>query len=163
MTLGRMQLLGDSLVIQYAATMGVAMVPVLELRGSIPFGLALGLSPGMVYVVSVLGNLFPVPAVMLFVRSVFQWLRKWSRWDRRIDWLETRAHLKGRFIQKYRLLGLVLLVAIPLPGTGAWTGALVATLLNIRIRVALPCILFGVLIAGGIMMATSLGLIHIFS
>ena len=151
----------ESLLIQYAATMGVSMVPVLELRGAIPFGLAFGLSPLSVYIVSVIGNLIPVPAVMLLIRSVFQWLRRWQWWENKINWLETRAHLKGRFVRKYRLFGLVLLVAIPLPGTGAWTGALVATLLNIRIRVALPCILIGVLIAGGITMSVALGLRHI--
>lgn len=152
--------LEDSLLIQYAATMGVSMIPVLELRGAIPFGLAMGLSAPMVYVVSVIGNLLPVPAVMLLIRSVFQWFRKWRLWETRIDWLETRAHLKGRFVRKYRLLGIILLVAIPLPGTGAWTGALVATLLNIRIRLALPCILIGILIAGAITLAIALGLIH---
>ena len=153
--------MGDSLLLQCAATMGVAMVPVLELRGAIPFGLALGLAPGTAYLLSVIGNLIPVPFVMLLVRSVFQWLRRWHWWDRKITWLETRAHLKGRVVKKYRLPGLILLVAIPLPGTGAWTGALVATLLDIRLRVALPCILVGVLIAGGITLAVASGVIHL--
>lgn len=151
----------DPLLAKCAATMGIAMVPVLELRGSIPFGLTLGLSPEMAFVMSVIGNLIPVPAVMLLIRSVFQWLSRWPWWERKIAWLETRAHLKGRMVKKYRLLGLTLLVAIPLPGTGAWTGALVATLLDIRIRIALPCIFVGVLIAGGIIIAVSCGVIHI--
>ena len=137
------------------------MVPVLELRGAIPFGLAMGLSPGLAYLVSVVGNLIPVPFVMLLIRSFFRWLRRWPRWDRRITRTIDRAHLKGRLVRKYRLLGLVLLVAIPLPGTGAWTGALVATLLNIRMRVALPCIFLGVLIAGGITLAVACGVIHL--
>ena len=153
--------MGDSLLFQCAATMGVAMVPVLELRGAIPFGLALGLTPGTAYVVSVIGNLIPVPFIMLLIRSVFLWLRRWPRWDRIITGLETKAHLKGEVVRKYRLVGLVLLVAIPLPGTGAWTGALVATLLDIRMRVALPCILIGVLIAGGITLAVACGVVHL--
>ena len=153
--------MGDSLLIECAATMGVAMVPVLELRGAIPFGLTLGLSPGTAYVMAVIGNLIPVPFVILLIRTVFQWLRRWPWWEDKITRLETRAHLQGRLVRKYRLLGLTLLVAIPLPGTGAWTGALVASLLNIRMRVALPCILVGVLLAGGVTRAVACGVIHL--
>ncbi len=142
--------------------MGVAMVPVLELRGAIPFGLALGLPASLVYVISVIGNLIPVPAIMLFIRTLFRWLRRRPWWGEKIDKLENRAHLKGRLVRKYRIPGLILLVAIPLPGTGAWTGALVATLFDIRIGVALPAILAGVLIAGGVMTAVSCGVLSLF-
>ena len=152
----------ESLLMQCAATMGVAMVPVLELRGAIPFGLALGLPASLVYVISVIGNLIPVPAIMLFIRTLFRWLRRRPWWGEKIDKLEKRAHLKGRMVRKYRIPGLILLVAIPLPGTGAWTGALVATLFDIRIGVALPSILAGVLIAGGIMTAVSCGVLSLF-
>ena len=147
---------------QCAATMGVAMVPVLELRGAIPFGLALGLPASLVYVISVIGNLIPVPAIMLFIRTLFRWLRRRPWWGEKSDKLENRAHLKGRMVRKYRIPGLILLVAIPLPGTGAWTGALVATLFDIRIGVALPAILAGVLIAGGVMTAVSCGVLSLF-
>ncbi len=149
------------MLFQCAATMGVAMVPVLELRGAIPFGVALGLSPGLAYLMAVIGNLIPVPFVMLLIRSVFRWLRRWDRWDQLIVKLETRAEDKGELVRKYSLVGLILLVAVPLPGTGAWTGALVATLLDIRMQVALPCILVGVLIAGGITLAVTCGVIHL--
>ncbi|MDD7288609.1 MAG: small multi-drug export protein [Clostridiales bacterium] len=152
----------ESLLMQCAATMGVAMVPVLELRGAIPFGLALGLPASLVYVISVIGNLIPVPAIMLFIRTLFRWLRRRPWWGEKIDKLENRAHLKGRMVRKYRIPGLILLVAIPLPGTGAWTGALVATLFDIRIGVALPAILAGVLIAGGVMTAVSCGVLSLF-
>lgn len=141
--------------------MGVAMTPILELRGAIPFGLALGLPPGLVYVVSVLGNMIPVPAIMLFIRAIFRWLYRWPWWQIRLDRLVKRTHLKGRMVRKYRIPGLVLLVAIPLPGTGAWTGALVATLFGIRMQIALPAILAGVLISGGAMTAVSLGLLSL--
>ena len=152
----------ESLLMQCAATMGVAMVPVLELRGAIPFGLALGLPASLVYVISVIGNLIPVPAIMLFIRTLFRWLRRRPWWGEKIDKLENRAHLKGRLVRKYRIPGLILLVAIPLPGTGAWTGALVATLFDIRIGVALPAILAVVLIAGGVMTAVSCGVLSLF-
>ena len=151
----------ESLLLQCAATMGVAMTPVLELRGAIPFGLALGLPVGLVYCVAVIGNMIPVPAIMLFIRAIFRWLYRWPWWQIRLDRLVKRTHLKGRMVRKYRIPGLILLVAIPLPGTGAWTGALVATLFGIRMQIALPAILAGVLISGGAMTAVSLGLLSL--
>ena len=153
----------DSLLLQCAATMGVAMTPVLELRGAIPFGLALGLPVGLAYVVSVIGNMVPVPAIMLFIRTIFRWLYRRPWWQEKIDRIVKRAHLKGRMVRKYRIPGLILLVAIPLPGTGAWTGALVATLFGIRMQIALPAILLGVLIAGGLMTGVSCGVISLWA
>ena len=124
-------------------TFGTAMVPVLELRGAIPVGVAAGLSPAAACLVSILGNMVPVPFILLLIRRIFDWLRGTRLFGPRIDWLERRAHLKGRMVRKYRLPGLIILVAIPLPGTGAWTGALVAALLDIRMRHALPAIFLG--------------------
>ena len=143
-------------------TFGTAMVPVIELRGAIPVGVAAGLPPAVACVTAILGNLVPVPFIMLLVRRVFDWLRDTRFFGPKIAWLERRAHLKGRLVRKYRLLGLVILVGIPLPGTGAWTGALVAALLDIRLRTALPAILLGLLIAGGITTAVTLGVVHLF-
>ena len=143
-------------------TFGTAMVPVIELRGAIPVGVAAGLPPAVACVTAILGNLVPVPFIMLLVRHIFDWLRDTRFFGPKIAWLERRAHLKGRLVRKYRLLGLVILVGIPLPGTGAWTGALVAALLDIRLRTALPAILLGLLIAGGITTAVTLGVVHLF-
>lgn len=143
-------------------TFGTAMVPVIELRGAIPVGVAAGLPPTLACAAAILGNLLPVPFIMLLVRLIFDWLRDTRFFGPKIQWLERRAHLKGRLVRKYRLLGLVVLVAIPLPGTGAWTGALVAALLDIRLRNALPAILLGLLIAGGITTAVTLGLFSLF-
>ena len=126
----------------------IAMVPVLELRGAIPAGIAAGLPPAAAAAAAILGNLLPIPFLILLLRRIFGWLRKSSWVGPKIDWLERRAHLKGRMVRKYRLPGLIILVAIPLPGTGAWTGALVATLLDIRLRHAFPAIAAGVVIAG---------------
>ena len=138
-------------------TLLMAMVPVVELRGALPFGMACGLPVWAAYAASVLGNLFPVPFILLLLRRVFALLRRVPRLGEWVDALERRAHLKGRKVRKYRLVGLVLLVAAPLPGTGAWTGALVADVLDIRLRTALPAIALGVLIAGGIVAAVSCG------
>ena len=143
-------------------TFGTAMIPVIELRGAIPVGIAAGLPPAVACVTAILGNLLPVPFIMLLVRRIFDWLRDTRFFGPKIAWLERRAHLKGRLVRKYRLLGLVILVGIPLPGTGAWTGALVAALLDIRLRTALPAILLGLLIAGGITTAVTLGVVHLF-
>ena len=143
-------------------TFGTAMVPVIELRGAIPVGVAAGLPPAVACVTAILGNLLPVPFIMLLVRRIFDWLRDTRFFGPKITWLERRAHLKGRLVRKYRLLGLVILVGIPLPGTGAWTGALVASLLDIRLRTALPAVLLGLMIAGGITTAVTLGVVHLF-
>ena len=143
-------------------TFGTAMVPVLELRGAIPVGVAAGLPPAVVFVTAILGNLLPVPFIMLLVRRVFDWLRHTVFLGPKIEWLEKHAHLKGRVVRKYRLPGLIVLVGIPLPGTGAWTGALVAALLDIRLRPAIPAIFLGLVIAAAITLAVTLGIIHLF-
>ena len=140
----------------------IAMVPVLELRGAIPDGRAAGLPPAAAAAAAILGNLVPIPFLILLLRRIFGWLRKSSWVGPKIDWLERRAHLKGRMVRKYRLPGLIILVAIPLPGTGAWTGALVAALLDIRMRHALPAIFLGVVIAGAIVTTLTYGVVQLF-
>ena len=137
----------------------IAMVPVLELRGAIPAGIAAGLPPAAAAAAAILGNLVPIPFLILLLRRIFGWLRKSSWVGPKIDWLERRAHLKGRIVKKYRTIGLIILVAIPLPGTGAWTGALVADVLDLRLRTALPAIALGVLIAGIITTTVTCGVI----
>ena len=143
-------------------TFGISMVPVFELRGAIPAGVAAGLHPFAACAVAIIGNLVPVPFIMLLIRRIFDWLRKTAFFGPKIEWLEKRAHLKGRVVRKYRLPGLVILVGIPLPGTGAWTGALVAALLDIRLRDAIPAIFVGVVIAGAITTAVTMGVVHLF-
>ena len=142
-------------------TMVIAAVPVVELRGAIPAGAAAGLEPWLACGAAIVGNLLPVPFIILLVRQAFDLLRKHPFFAPKIDALERRAHLKGRLVRKYRLLGLTLFVAIPLPGTGAWTGALVAAFLNIRLRNSLPAITLGVLIAGGLVTLMTMGVIHL--
>ena len=139
----------------------MAMLPVVELRGAVPFGVAAGLHPLEAMGAAILGNLFPVPFILLLLRRVFRWLRHFPRLGRIIGRLERRAHLKGRTVRKYRTLGLVLLVAIPLPGTGAWTGALAAAFLDMPLRKALPSVIAGVLIAGLAISILSYGIVSI--
>ena len=139
----------------------VAMVPVIELRGGIPAGIAAGLPPALACMAAVAGNLVPAPFIIVLGRRVANWLRGTRFFGPKIAWLERRAHLKGRLVRKYRLLGLVILVGIPLPGTGAWTGALVACVMDLRLKSALPAIFSGVLIAGAIVSAITMGIVSL--
>ncbi len=143
----------------------IAMLPVVELRGAIPVGVGLlGRSAlPSVYLAAVLGNMLPVPFIIVYIRRIFQWLRRRSRrLDSLVTRLETKAHLKGRMVTRYKYLGLCILVAIPLPGTGAWTGALVAAFLDMRLRSAVPAIFLGVLIAGVLVSLVTGGVIAAF-
>jgi len=140
----------------------MGMTPVVELRGAIPFGLAMGLDPVTCYIAAVIGNCIPIPFIILFIEHVFRIMRKMSpKFGALVDKLERRAEEKSDVVQKYALWGLVILVAIPLPGTGAWTGSLVAALMNIPLRKSGPACVFGVLIAGIAVMAISTGVIAV--
>ena len=140
-----------SLIKQFLSVFGLAMIPVFELRGAIPVGVAAGLPFWMVFLTALLGNLLPVPFLILFTRRVFEWLRTKSAL------LERKAAAKEELLKKYELLGLCILVAIPLPGTGAWTGSLVAAVFDIRLKHAFPAIALGVLIAGIIVSVVTYG------
>ncbi|MEG2526612.1 MAG: small multi-drug export protein, partial [Oscillospiraceae bacterium] len=130
-------------------TFFVSMLPILELRGAIPLGVGMGLGHWQAMLISVIGNMVPVPFIIIFIRKIFAWLRSKSpKLEHTVSNLEKKAEGKWDKVRKYELLGLTVLVAIPLPGTGAWTGALIAALMNIRMKYAVPCILLGVIIAG---------------
>lgn len=130
-------------------TMLVSMLPIIELRGGIPFGVALGLNPWAAFFASVVGNLLPLPFIVVYIRRIFLWMRRHlPRLNDLVDKLERKAHLKGRKVTRYKYLGLMIFVAIPLPGTGGWTGALAAAFLNMPLRKAMPAMSAGVLIAG---------------
>ena len=143
---------------EFLWTMLVSMVPVIELRGGLPIGVAMGLPLWVAFVAAVIGNMMPVPFIILFVRRVFFWIRqKLPRLHHFIDKLERRAEDKQELILKYKTWGLLILVAIPLPGTGAWTGALVAALMDLRMKKALPAIFGGVVVAGLIISVITYG------
>ena len=136
----------------------MAMVPVIELRGAIPYGVVAGLSVPLAFVLALIGNLVPVPFLVVFTRKVFEWLRKKSSWlNGIVSRLEAKAERKKDVVLRYEFWGLVLLVAIPLPGTGAWTGALVAAMMDMRLKRAMPSIALGVLIAGIIVTSITYG------
>lgn len=137
------------------------MLPVLEIRAAIPVGIAAGLEPWLAYVLGVIGNMIPIPFLILLTRHIVAWLQKHNILVRFTNWLQRKGKEKSEVVQRYSFWGLLILVAIPLPGTGAWTGALVASLLDMSLKRALPAITLGVMIAGGIVMAVTFGVITV--
>lgn len=139
----------------------ISMVPVIELRGAIPIGQGMGLGFWECYFISVIGNMLPVPIILLFVRFVLNWMKGIKHLDKIALWVEKKADKHSGKITKYAGYGLFVFVAIPLPGTGAWTGALVAALLDMRMKKALPAILAGVLAAGLIVSLIAYGFLGV--
>lgn len=144
-------------------TVLISMLPVLELRGAIPIATANGLNFWIAIICAIIGNMIPVPFIIVFIRKIFTMIRAWSKkLDKIVTKLEERAHKKSDVVLKYAFWGLVILVAIPLPGTGAWTGALVAAMLDMRLRRAFPAIGLGVVIAAIIVSFVTYGGMLIF-
>lgn len=135
----------------------ISMVPIVELRGAIPIGQALGLSFWECFLISAVGNMLPVPIILLFVRAVLSWMKGVKHLDTIALWVEKKAEKHSGKVTKYATWGLFIFVAIPLPGTGAWTGSLIAALLDMRMKKALPFICMGVLVAGLLVSAISFG------
>lgn len=139
----------------------LSMVPIIELRGAIPVGVANGFGFIENLLLCCIGNMIPIPFVILFIRKLFAWFKDKKIMYRAICWVENHVLKKEYVLRKYSLIGLCILVAIPLPGTGAWTGAMLAGLLNMRLKQALPSIALGVLIAGLIVCGVSYGAVGV--
>lgn len=136
----------------------ISLMPVLELRGGLVAARLLEMDVLRAFFFCFVGNMLPIPFILLFIRKIFDWMRKWKHFGKIIVKLEEKAEKHRKTIEKYGVWGLLILVAIPLPGTGAWTGALVAAIMDIRMRRALPVIAIGVFIAGLIVGGISFGL-----
>lgn len=148
------------MLIKLLSVFGLAMVPLVELRGSVILGCGLGLEWYVTYIVSVLGNLLPVPFILLFIRSIFDMMKKWGgKFEKIALFFEEKGTSKSLKVTRYASLGLFLFVAIPLPGTGAWMGALIASLLKMRLKHSLISITLGVICAGLIMSLACYGVI----
>ncbi|HZJ82209.1 MAG TPA: small multi-drug export protein [Clostridia bacterium] len=139
-----------------------AILPVIELRGAIPIGISLGLSPIHSTIISFVGSLIPAPFILFAIRPIFNYLRKTKTFRKIIVKLTSRSFNKGGRVQKYGVWGLILFVTIPLPGTGVWSGSLIAALLNMRFKWAFPAIVVGNFIAAVLIMAVSSGVFSIF-
>lgn len=137
----------------------VSMLPILELRGGLIAAKLMNIEFFKAFAICYIGNLLPIPFILLFIRKIFNLLKRMPKVEEIISKLEARSLRKAENVKKYRLLGLLLFVGIPLPGTGAWTGALIADLLDIRIKHSLPVIAVGVFIAGIIISVLSYGLL----
>ena len=140
----------------------VSMLPILELRGGLIVAKLMGVDFYKAFIICFMGNMLPIPFILLFIRKIFNLLKRNKKIAKIIDKIEARSVRKAEKVKKYRLWGLFILVAIPLPGTGAWTGALVADLFDIRIKHSFPTICAGVLVAVMIMSALSYGLFGLF-
>lgn len=138
-------------------TLLVAMLPILELRGAIPLGVSLGLTPLVATLTSIIGNLLPILPLLLLLEKIFAYLKTRSFSKKFITKMEQKVDKKRPVVDKYSWFGLITLVAIPLPGTGAWTGALVAVALKMRIRFAFLAITTGVLISALIVFLITYG------
>ena len=139
----------------------MAMTPVVELRGAIPLGVALGLSVWEAFFWAVLGNLLVVPLLLTLLPIFIQWLERVPLFKKLWNALEARVRLKGEDqVQRYGALGLYLFVAVPLPGTGAWTGSVLAVVLGVKKRYALPAITAGVITAGVLVALASAGVLQ---
>lgn len=127
----------------------LAMLPISELRGAIPWGIfALKMEWYKALIWAIIGNLAPIPLILLLLEPIRNSLCRWSIANKFFNWLFARTRRRGRIIEKYRALGLMLFVSIPLPVTGAWTGAAAAFIFGIKFRYALPAIVLGVIVAG---------------
>lgn len=136
----------------------VSMLPIVELRGAIPFGIeGLDMNWLRVFLISVFGNMIPIPFVIWIIRPLIEWLLKSKMFSKVGKWIDERTKRKSESVTKYKKLGLFILVAIPLPGTGAWTGATVAGLLDMRLKDALPAIFAGVIAAGILVIGITYG------
>lgn len=126
----------------------VSMLPILELRGGLIAAAILDVNWFIAFPICVIGNMLFIPFVLLFIKKVFRFLKRFEKIGKWVVKLEERAHNKSKKIEKNKMIGLFSFVAIPLPGTGAWTGALVADVLGVRIKHSLPIITTGVIVAG---------------
>lgn len=130
----------------------ISLTPILELRGGLVAAAILGIEWYIAFPICVIGNILPIPFILLFIKHIFRFLRNVPAFRTIIPKLEKKAGEKGSLINRGRFIGLFSFVAIPLPGTGAWMGALAANLLDIRIKRSFPLIFLGIITAGIIML-----------
>jgi len=151
------------------ATFLIAMLPIFELRGAIPYAwspLANNFGnthPFLTYFIAICGNFVPVYPILLLLSPADRNLRKYPIADRFLTWLFKRTTNRSKLINKYKALGLILFVAIPAPMTGAWTGSVAAYLFKIPLRTAVPCVILGICIAGVIMSLGSMGVLKLWN
>lgn len=150
-------------MLKYVYTFFISMLPIIELRGAIPVGAASGLPWYVNYLLCCIGNMLPVPVILFFVEYVLDFMKRIKHLDRIAYWVEEKAEKYKGQVTKYATWGLLLFVAVPLPGTGAWTGSLVAAFIKMKKKTAFFSVLGGVLIAGAIVTLISYGVLGFLS
>ena len=140
----------------------ISLMPILELRGGLLAASLLNLNPIESYIIAVIGNIIPIPFILWFINSILSWMRKRKKLNKIVKWLDKKIMKHKDQIEKYGFWGLVLFVGIPLPGTGAWTGCLIAAVLEMDRKKAFIAAILGVLMASIIMMLISFGFLKIF-
>lgn len=138
----------------------ISLMPILELRGGLLAASLLGLDPIPSYIISVLGNVIPIPLILWFMASILKWMKGRKKLKKIALWLDKKVEKNRSKIEKYGFWGLVLFVGIPLPGTGAWTGCLVASVLEMDKKKSFLAAMLGVIMASIIMMFLSFGLLR---
>lgn len=137
----------------------ISLMPILELRGGLIAAALLKLNPIESYIISIIGNIIPVPFILWFINSILDWMRKRKHLSKIVKWLDRKVDKKKGQIEKYGIWGLIFFVGIPLPGTGAWTGCLIASVLKMDRKKSFIATLIGILLASIIMMIVSFGLL----
>lgn len=140
----------------------VSMLPIIELRGALLAAPILEVGFWQALIICIIGNIIPVPFIIFLARPVFTWLKKRKLFSKFTSKIEAKVSKKADKIMKNTACGLFLFVAIPMPGTGAWTGSLIASLLDMRLKYALPSIILGVIVAGIIMSLGAYGIVEVF-
>ena len=151
--------LGTNLLGKYITIFLISLFPILELRGGLIAASLLKLPAINAFFICLIGNILPIPFILWLITKIFDWLKKFKHMSKVVNWCEEKAHSKKEQIERLKYLGLYLFVAIPLPGTGAWTGALIAALLDMDKKKSLLTIFLGVITAGIIMLIVSYGII----
>lgn len=138
----------------------ISLLPILELRGGLLAAGALNLNPVIAYIISIIGNILPIPFILLFLTPIFDWMKKTKMFKGIVEKMEAKANKHKDKFEKGEFIALILFVGIPLPGTGAWTGALIASVMGMNKKKAMLAILLGILLASIIMMFLSYGLLN---
>lgn len=137
----------------------ISLLPILELRGGLLAAALIGLDPVQSYIISIIGNLLPIPFILILINKVLDWMRNTKHFKGVANWLDKKVEKHKGQIEKYGYLGIVLFVGIPLPGTGAWTGSLIACVLEMDRKKVFLSVLAGLFMASIIMMILSFGIV----
>lgn len=155
----------DNIIVKFLITLVIGMTPILEIRGAIPVGVGLGLSYFEAFIVGFIGNIIPIYFIVKYIRPLFDFFGRFKIFKKIIDWATEKATRKieeSEKLQNFTALGLFLFVAIPLPGTGAWVGSLIANFLNVPFKKAVIPLSLGVLVAGLIILFATGSVVTVF-